>query len=92
MANKKLFTTAQLVSFFVGLCVVVSVWVSVLREWMNEGLVSLQPETFTDWLTTLGVFLVLPFTVICFITGLTIAIVIGLQDKKKLPKIFHKTD
>lgn len=82
MAKKKLFSLPQLTFFLVGLIVIVTIWASVLRGWVNEGFVSLQPETLIDWFKTLGILLVLPFTVVAFIVSSIIVVAIGLQNRK----------
>ena len=79
--KKKLFTTSQILFFLVGLFVTVFIWVTVLRRWMSEGFVTLQPEALTDWFKTLGVFLVLPFGILSILTLLVIVIAVGLQEK-----------
>ena len=79
--KKNLFTSRQIVFFGSGLFVTVFIWVTVLRRWMSEGHVTLQPEALTDWIKTLGVFLVLPFTILSILTLLVIVIAVGLQEK-----------
>ena len=81
MMKKKLFTSKQILFFLAGLFVTVFIWVTALRRWMREGLITLQPEALTDWFKTLGIFLVLPFTILSILTLLTIAIAVGLQEK-----------
>jgi len=79
--KRKLFTTSKILFFVVGLFVTVFIWVTVLRRWMSEGLVTLQPEALTDWFKTLGVFLVLPFTILSILALLVIAIAVGMQER-----------
>ena len=81
MMKKKFFTSGQILFFLSGLFVTVFIWVTALKRWMSEGLVTLQPESLTDWFKTLGVFLVLPFTILSILTFLVIVILVGLQEK-----------
>ena len=66
----QLLTTTQAVSFVTAFVVAVSLWVRVLLGWTREGVISLQPETLSDYMTTLGLFVLVPFIAISIFAAL----------------------
>ena len=65
MSDKpKLLTTTQAVSFRVGLIASLSLWVQLLLRWTSDGVIALQPVTLPDYISILGLFVVVPLVVI----------------------------
>ena len=65
-----LLSTTQAASFLVAFFVVISLWVHVLLSWTREGVIALQPVTLSDYIITLGLFVVVPFIVISLFVAL----------------------
>jgi len=71
MSSKpKLLTTSQALSFLIAFFVVISLWVNILLRWTREGVIALQPVTLSDYIITLGLFVVVPFIVISLFVAL----------------------
>ena len=71
MSSKpQLLTTTQTVSFWIGLVVVMSLWVELLLRWTREGVIALQPVTLSDYIIILGLFVAVPLVVISLFVGL----------------------
>ena len=65
MSDKpKLLTTAQTVAFLAAFVVAIALWFQLLLTWTREGVIALQPVTLSDYIITLGLFVVVPFIVI----------------------------
>ena len=65
MSDKpKLLTTTQTVGFLAAFVVAIALWFQLLLTWTREGVIALQPVTLSDYIITLGLFVVVPFIVI----------------------------
>ena len=71
MSDKpKLLTTAQTVAFLAAFVVAIALWFQLLLTWTREGVIALQPVTLSDYIITLGLFVVFPFIVISIFVSL----------------------
>ena len=71
MSDKpKLLTTAQTVAFLAAFVVAIALWFQLLLTWTREGVIALQPVTLSDYIITLGLFVVVPFIVISIFVSL----------------------
>ena len=71
MSDKpKLLTTAQTVAFLAAFVVAIALWFQLLLTWTREGVITLQPVTLSDYIITLGLFVVVPFIVISIFVSL----------------------
>ena len=71
MSDKpKLLTTAQTVAFLAAFVVAIALWFQLLLTWTREGVIALQPVTLSDYVITLGLFVVVPFIVISIFVSL----------------------
>ena len=69
-SKQKLLTTSQSASFLIAFVVIISLWVQVLLKLTREGVIALQPVTLSDYIITLGLFVVVPFIVISLFVAL----------------------
>ena len=71
MSDKpKLLTTTQTVAFLAAFIVAIALWFQLLLKWTREGVIALQPVTLSDYIITLGLFVVVPFIVISIFVSL----------------------
>ena len=71
MSDKpKLLTTAQTVAFLAAFVVAIALWFQLLLTWTREGVIALQPVTLSDYIITLGLFVIFPFIVISIFVSL----------------------
>ena len=68
--DHQLLTTTQAVSFWVGLVVVLLLWFELLLKWTRDGVIALQPETLSDYIIVLGLFVAVPLFVVALFVAL----------------------
>ena len=87
MPNKTtLLTTTQIVSFWVGLIVSLSLWVQFLLSWTRDGVIALQPVTLPDYILIFGLFVAVPLIIIALFVGIAAFVALRRAKSKQKPE------